>query len=79
MKKIFAVILTALILTAAASTVLALPALYDTPYIGNRYRRTFHYRECASVDQMNPENQVPLQTREEALQKNFRPCKNCNP
>ena len=54
-------------------------ALYDTPYIGNKYRGTFHYRDCESVAQMNPENQVPLATREEATDNGYRPCKNCNP
>ena len=75
MKKFLIV---ALILIATMATVFA-RALYDTPYIGNKYRGTFHYRECPSVDQMWEENQVPLATREEAIQKGFRPCKNCRP
>ena len=79
MKKFFAVILTVLALTATTATVLALPALYDTPYIGNRYRHTFHYRDCESVNQMNPKNQVPLNSREEAIKNGFRPCGNCRP
>ena len=54
-------------------------ALYDTPYIGNKYRGTFHYRDCESVAEMWEENQVPLATREEAIQKGYRPCKNCRP
>ena len=54
-------------------------ALYDTPYIGNKYRGTFHYRDCESVAQMDSDNQVPLETREEAIQKGFRPCGNCRP
>ena len=54
-------------------------ANYDTPYIGNKYRGTFHYRDCESVAQMDSDNQVPLETREEAIQKGFRPCGNCRP
>ena len=54
-------------------------ALYDTPYIGNSYRMTFHHRNCDSVDQMNPKNQVPLETRQEAIDKGYHPCGNCRP
>lgn len=67
-----------LILIATMATAFA-RALYDTPYIGNKYRGTFHYRDCASVDKMWEENQVPLATRQEAIDKGFRPCKNCRP
>ena len=73
MPKILTLILTLFVVTALSA------ALYDTPYIGNSYRGTFHYRECESVGQMNPRNQVPLQTREEAIEKGFRPCGNCRP
>ena len=76
MKKILFVVL---ILVATMVTTVFARALYDTPYIGNAYRRTFHYRECPSVDQMMEKNQVPLATRQEAIDKGFRPCKNCNP
>ena len=75
MKKFFIV---TFILIVTMSTVFA-RALFDTPYIGNKYRMTFHHRNCDSVDQMNPNNQVPLATREEAIQKGFRPCGNCRP
>ena len=54
-------------------------ALYDTPYIGNAYRKTFHHRDCESVAQMLQENQVPLKSLAEAKQKGFRPCGNCRP
>lgn len=54
-------------------------ALYDTPYIGNSNTMKFHYADCNSVDKMRPEHQVPLETRDEAVQKNFIPCKRCKP
>lgn len=76
MKKILFVVL---ILVATMVTTVFARALYDTPYIGNKYRGNFHKRDCASVDQMWEENQVPLNSLEEAKQKGFRPCKNCRP
>lgn len=78
MKKLFVGLCAASILIGTASA-LALPAKFDTPYIGNAYRKVFHYRDCPSVDQMNPENQVPLQSVDEARRNGFRPCKNCKP
>lgn len=77
MKKFFAAIVAVLILTTAV--VLAAPPLFDTPYIGNSYRMTFHYRDCPSVDQMNPKNQVPFNTPEEAFAQGYHPCGNCRP
>ena len=77
MKKFFALIVIALTLTTAV--VLAAPPQFDTPYIGNSYRMTFHYRDCPSVLQMNRENQVPLNSVQEALDKGYHPCGNCKP
>lgn len=77
MKK-FLVSILALLIIFSMSAVMA-RALFDTPYIGNKYRMTFHRRDCPSVDQMWEENQVPLETLEEADRKGFRPCKNCRP
>ena len=54
-------------------------ALYDTKYIGNSNTGKFHYATCSSVAKMNPGHQVPLATREEAVNKNFIPCKRCKP
>ena len=77
MKKFFVAIAAVLILTTAV--VLAAPPLFDTPYIGNSYRMTFHYRDCQSVRQMNRENQCPLNSVEEAYQQGFSPCGNSRP
>lgn len=75
MKK---VLLVTLILIATISTVFA-GARFDTPYIGNSFRKTFHYRNCESVNQMWEEHQVPLKTRDEAIKNGYRPCGNCRP
>ena len=77
MKKFFAAIVALILLTTAV--VFAAPPLFDTPYIGNDYRKTFHYRDCDSVLQMNYKNQVPFNTRDEAIQAGYSPCGNCKP
>lgn len=76
MKKFFAVIVAVILLTTATAFAVA---LFDTPYIGNSYRHTLHYRDCPSVDQMNPKNQVPFNTAEEAFNQSYHPCGNCRP
>jgi len=48
-------------------------------YIGNANTKKFHYAWCDSVGDMNPENQVPFATREEAIAAGYVPCKRCNP
>lgn len=77
MKKFVAAVIALIIL--ATVTVFAASPLFDTPYIGNSYRMTFHYRDCESVLKMNRENQYPLNSVEEAYQKGFSPCGNCRP
>lgn len=77
MKKFLAAVVALMILSTA--TVFATAALFDTPYIGNSYRKTFHYRDCPSVAQMNPKNQVPLNSVDEALAKGYHLCGNCKP
>lgn len=77
MKKFLTVIVALIIL--ATATVLAAPPLFDTPYIGNSYRKTFHYRDCPSVQEMWAEHQVPFNSREEAVNAHYRPCGNCRP
>lgn len=77
MKRFIAVIISVLVLTTAA--VFADGARFNTPYIGNSYRMTLHYRDCDSVRQMNPNNQVGFNTAEEAFALGYHPCGNCRP
>ena len=77
MKKFLAAIVALIILTTA--TAFAAATLFNTPYIGNSFRKTFHYRDCDSVNQMWAEHQVPLNSREEAIKAGYRPCGNCRP
>lgn len=76
MKKFFAAIIALMILTTATAFALA---LYDTPYIGNAHTLRFHHRNCGSVNKMNPENQRPLNSVDEALAAGYWPCGNCKP
>ena len=48
-------------------------------YIGNKNTKKFHYPWCHSVDQMKEKNKVVLNSRNEAINKGYVPCKNCNP
>ena len=77
MKKFFAAIIALIVLTTA--TAFAAVILFDTPYIGNSYRQTLHVRDCDSVWQMNPNNQVGFNTRAEAFNQGYHPCGNCRP
>lgn len=49
------------------------------PYIGNRNTGKFHMADCSSVQDMKEKNKVPLPSREEALMREYIPCKLCNP
>ena len=73
MKKILAAVVTIIILTASFATVLA------SDYIGNANSKKFHYADCPSVEKMSPANKVFMNTREEAINAGYVPCKKCNP
>lgn len=46
-------------------------------YIGNKVSKRFHYLWCWTLPE--PQNQVLLKTREEAIEKGYIPCGNCKP
>lgn len=48
-------------------------------YIGNKNTLKFHYPSCSSVNSMNESNKVMLESRAEAINKGYVPCKTCNP
>lgn len=48
-------------------------------YVGNMNSEIFHRHTCASVDKMKEKNKCTLYSREEAMHKDYRPCKNCSP
>jgi hypothetical protein len=55
------------------------PPAVECPYIGNSNTGKFHHFWCSSVDDMKEEHKVCLQSREEAINKGYEPCGNCNP
>ena len=73
MKKFLAAIITIIIMTTAFATVLA------SSYVGNANSKKFHYADCSMVNKMNPANKVYMNTRDEAINAGYVPCKRCNP
>ena len=71
MRK-FLFIISALIIFTAAN-VLA------SGYVGNINSRIFHYSDCNSVAKMKPANKIIFNSRDEAVQNGYRPCKKCAP
>ncbi len=71
MKKFLAAFVTIIILMTA--NVLA------ANYIGNANTGKFHYADCSMVNKMNLSNKVYMNTREEAINAGYVPCKRCNP
>ena len=57
----------------------SLPVDEEVLYIGNKNSMKFHYPSCKSVSQMKEKNKVEFYSREEAIQRNFTPCGECNP
>lgn len=72
MKKFLAAIL-AIIITTAFATVLA------ASYIGNSNTGKFHYADCSSVGKMNPAHKVSFESRTDAVNAGYVPCKRCKP
>ncbi|HEX3013244.1 MAG TPA: Ada metal-binding domain-containing protein [Methanobacterium sp.] len=48
-------------------------------YIGNLDSKKFHRPNCPSVDLIRENNKIRLNSRQEALNLGYVPCKNCNP
>lgn len=48
-------------------------------YIGNLDSKKFHRPDCPSVYLMDENNKIRLNSRQEALNLGYTPCKNCNP
>ncbi|MBP7248853.1 MAG: hypothetical protein KBA38_06565 [Negativicutes bacterium] len=48
-------------------------------YVGNRNSYKFHESSCHWVDKMNEENKVFFESRPQAIQSGYVPCKVCKP
>ncbi len=48
-------------------------------YIGNKNSHVFHRGTCQSVIDMKEKNKISFMSREEAIEKGYRPCSRCQP
>ncbi len=48
-------------------------------YIGNTNSYKFHNDYCRAAAKIRPHNKIYIETREEAINAGFVPCKICNP
>ena len=48
-------------------------------YIGNSNSHKFHYPTCSSCSKIAEKNKVVFNSRDEAINQGYVPCKNCNP
>lgn len=51
----------------------------ETPYIGNINTKKFHRFDCASVNDINAVYKESIESREDALEQGYVPCKRCDP
>ena len=73
MKKFLVAIVVGGVLTAPFATVLA------SSYVGNANSRKFHFANCSTLKKMNPSNRVDFNSRDEAINAGYIPCKRCKP
>lgn len=71
MKKFLALIVAALVLMTA--NVLA------SNYVGNANSKKFHYADCSAAQKMKASNRVEFNSRDEAINAGYIPCKKCQP
>ena len=48
-------------------------------YIGNRNSHVFHTLDCDSVRTMKEKNKIEFYSRDEAIEKKYKPCSRCSP
>lgn len=63
--------------TVAAPIETTVPPADSGQYIGNINSKKFHYPSCNSLP--NPENQIILNSKQEAVDQGYEACKRCNP
>ena len=54
-------------------------AASEPKYIGNKNSHVFHKVTCTSVSDMKEKNKVVLNSREEAIERGYKPCSRCLP
>ena len=51
----------------------------ESTFVGNKKTHVFHRPKCSSVGNMSEKNKVSISTREEAIEKGYKPCGKCDP
>lgn len=51
----------------------------DAEYIANARTGVFHRADCQYVAKMNSDNEVKYESRNDAIDDGYRPCKKCRP
>lgn len=51
----------------------------DDEYIANARTGVFHRADCQYVIKMNPDNEIEYDSRNDAINDGYRPCKKCRP
>lgn len=51
----------------------------SSSYIGNANSHKFHSSDCQEITKMNSQNKVTFNSRQEAVNNGYKPCKKCNP
>lgn len=66
-------------LSLALLLTLAVPCFAEASYIGNCHSAIFHYEDCRFGSRTKEVNRVYFDTRDEAVDAGYRPCKVCKP
>ena len=73
-KKLFLLMSLLLLLGVMASSV-----ALGSDYIGNSNSGKFHYASCRWVQKMSEHHKVHFESRNEAIDRGYVPCKVCKP
>ena len=79
MKKFLAAFVALVVLATVTAFAEPITNFSASKYVGNANTRKFHYASCSMVGKMNPNNKVFMNSREEAIQAGYVPCKRCKP
>lgn len=61
------------------SDLLKASAQEDCEFVGSKNTKVFHTLECGLGKKIKPENKKEFETRDEAMEEGYRPCKVCKP
>ena len=65
--------------TAIANTGTSVNTTESINFVGNKNSKVYHLPDCSSVEKTKDKNKVNFNTKEEAENQGYSPCKACNP